>query len=264
MFRIGQRGLCLLRSNLKGLVTRCCQTQAQQDSGSKLHLLMLVIPVSAFGLGTWQVFRLQWKLGLIKSLEERTTAPPLDPPENLDDLDTTALEYRRIRLTGQFNHEQEFHVFPRSLYEGSAESGGLGRQPKSGAHVITPFTLAQTGETILVNRGWVPKAKIDAEKRPEGQVSGEVTITGFIRKNDKRAPFAPKDDASRNRWHHRDAEAMAEVADCLPIQVDADAVNPRCYRHPGTTYPRICSNRSYFQYFFVVLFSHCFLFLCPL
>jgi cytochrome oxidase assembly protein ShyY1 len=26
-----------------------------------------------------------------------------------------------------------------------------------------------------------------------------------------------------NRWYFRDVEAMAEIANCLPIQVDADA-----------------------------------------
>jgi len=42
---------------------------------SKLHYLLLIIPVSTFGLGTWQIHRLQWKKGLIKELEERTTQP---------------------------------------------------------------------------------------------------------------------------------------------------------------------------------------------
>ena len=47
-------------------------TEAQE---SKLHYLLLIIPVSTFGLGTWQIHRLQWKKGLIKELEERTTQP---------------------------------------------------------------------------------------------------------------------------------------------------------------------------------------------
>ena len=57
-------------------------TQApEQAKESKAHLLLLFIPVTTFGLGTWQVFRRQWKLGLIRELEERTTGPPIDPPE---------------------------------------------------------------------------------------------------------------------------------------------------------------------------------------
>jgi len=34
--------------------------------------LLFIIPLTTFGLGTWQIYRLRWKLGLIKKLEERT------------------------------------------------------------------------------------------------------------------------------------------------------------------------------------------------
>jgi len=39
-----------------------------------------VIPVAAFGLGTWQVYRRQWKLSLIADLEKRTMADPVPFP----------------------------------------------------------------------------------------------------------------------------------------------------------------------------------------
>lgn len=53
----------------------------RQANNSKAHLLLLLIPATTFGLGTWQIYRLQWKLGLIKDLEERTTCPPMEMPE---------------------------------------------------------------------------------------------------------------------------------------------------------------------------------------
>lgn len=37
-------------------------------------ILLLLVPITTFGLGTWQIFRLQWKVGLIKDLEMRTSA----------------------------------------------------------------------------------------------------------------------------------------------------------------------------------------------
>lgn len=35
-----------------------------------------MIPVTSFGLGCWQVYRLQWKLGLIDMMKAKTNATP--------------------------------------------------------------------------------------------------------------------------------------------------------------------------------------------
>jgi len=51
------------------------------EKESKLHYLLLIIPISTFGLGTWQIYRLQWKRGLIQELEKRTTDAVRDLPE---------------------------------------------------------------------------------------------------------------------------------------------------------------------------------------
>ena len=44
-----------------------------------------------------------------------------------------------------FDHSEEIHVLPRSLNEGPHGAGGLGRKPKSGAHIITPFDITESG-----------------------------------------------------------------------------------------------------------------------
>lgn len=44
---------------------------------------MQVVPISAFGLGTWQVRRKQWKENLIQDLESKTKYPAIDFPEKL-------------------------------------------------------------------------------------------------------------------------------------------------------------------------------------
>jgi len=135
-----------------------------------MYHLLLIIPISTFGLGTWQIFRLQWKRNLIQELNTRTTEPVQDLPENVGDLSSKDSEYRRVRLRGKFDHSEEIHVLPRSLNEGERSGGGLGRRPKSGAHIITPFEIADSRQRILVNRGWVPKDKIEPKKRLQGQV----------------------------------------------------------------------------------------------
>lgn len=46
-------------------------------------LLLTAMPVISFGLGTWQVYRLQWKKSLIKQLEDRTMREPLEITDRL-------------------------------------------------------------------------------------------------------------------------------------------------------------------------------------
>lgn len=41
-----------------------------------------VVPGAAFALGCWQTLRLQWKLALIKELEEKTTKAAIEFPVN--------------------------------------------------------------------------------------------------------------------------------------------------------------------------------------
>ena len=49
--------------------------------GNKVWLLIL--PFASFCLGTWQIFRLRWKVGLVENLEKRTTQPPIAIPAEL-------------------------------------------------------------------------------------------------------------------------------------------------------------------------------------
>lgn len=53
---------------------------AAPGTGQKRKLWLLIIPVTTFCLGTWQVYRLQWKLDLIADLERRTKKEVIDIP----------------------------------------------------------------------------------------------------------------------------------------------------------------------------------------
>lgn len=48
-------------------------------------------------------------------------------------------------MQGTFDHAEEIHLAPRSLNEGAHGGGSLGRKPKSGAQIITPFEISGTG-----------------------------------------------------------------------------------------------------------------------
>ena len=59
--------------------TATTDAEAGQRGFNKINLLLLA-PAVTFGLGTWQVYRLQWKKNLIKELETKTNAEPVDLP----------------------------------------------------------------------------------------------------------------------------------------------------------------------------------------
>jgi surfeit locus 1 family protein len=78
---------------------------------------------------------------------------------------------------------------------------------------------------VLVNRGWVPKGKMDPRTRPNGQIEGEINLTAVVRTQDNRSLFGPKNDPDNNYWVWRDIEGMSKRANTSPIFVDADATS---------------------------------------
>ncbi|MCJ8748658.1 hypothetical protein PDJAM_G00167170 [Pangasius djambal] len=196
--------------------------QEEQSEDSILKWFLLLIPLTTFGLGTWQVKRRQWKLKLIKDLHILTTADPIPLP--IDPAELKDLEYRRVKVRGRFDHSRELYILPRSLVDPereAREAGRLSSSAESGANVITPFHCTDLGITILVNRGYVPKNKIRPETRTKGQVTDEVDLVGVVRLTEQRKPFVPQNNVEANRWHYRDLEAMAKATDAEEIFIDA-------------------------------------------
>ncbi|XP_053328638.1 surfeit locus protein 1 isoform X2 [Spea bombifrons] len=141
-------------------------------------------------------------------------------PEELRDL-----EYCPVKVRGHFDHSRELYILPRTLVDPekeARESGRISSSTESGAHIITPFYCSDLGIPILVNRGFVPKKKMNPETRLKGQVAGEVELVGIVRLTEIRKPFVPENDPQRNLWHYRDLSAMARAAGTEPILIDAD------------------------------------------
>ncbi|XP_075229461.1 surfeit locus protein 1 isoform X1 [Lycorma delicatula] len=188
------------------------------------ELLLLTVPIGTFGLGTWQVKRREWKLNLIKDLEKRLSEPPIDLPEDLAEL--SSLEYRKVKVEGKFDHSNELYLGPRMLLSGGesvAKSGllSVGAKKNVGHHVVTPFILSDSGKRILVNRGWVPTAMLNANKRLEGQIEDEVELVGIVRLHEERSTFMPSNQPQIRVYHYRDLKKMAKKTNTLRVFLDA-------------------------------------------
>lgn len=187
-----------------------------------MGIFLLIVPIGTFCLGTWQVQRRQWKLNLIAELDEKTKTSTIPFPENLDELED--LEYRRVKLTGTFDHSREIFLGPRPLMvAGDVNQAGSGliSSGQSGFLVITPFKMADRDLTVLVNRGWVPRKQKNPDSRVESQVEGLVEVEAVVRKTEKRAPFMPENKKGALVFLYRDVPTMSQILNTAPIFLDA-------------------------------------------
>ncbi|XP_045509786.1 surfeit locus protein 1 [Colias croceus] len=198
-----------------------------KEPGEIFKWILMVIPAGSFGLGCWQVYRLQWKLELIDAMQSKTNASPVDMPLDFEEL--KKMEYRPVKVRGEFLHDKEILIGPRALIESDSHmqrTGSLVSDPKKnqGWLVVTPFKLAETGEVILINRGWIPQHMRPKEKRQPSMVTGEIELTGTVRLTETRGPFMPKNNPIKGSWFYRDLHQMSAYLDCAPVWLDAKGI----------------------------------------
>jgi surfeit locus 1 family protein len=185
-------------------------------------------------LGVWQLQRLAWKEALIARVAMRmqmSFVPPVPAEAEWPNVNAEQHEYRHVRVIGTFRHDLE-----ALCYELLSDAKGKFFGP--GYWVLTPLETAG-GATFIVNRGFVPLERRDAATRREGQVTGRVTVIGFLRLPERRSWFTPADDPARGIWQERDPAAIAKaygLARAAPFFIDADSTpNPGGLPQGGET-----------------------------
>lgn len=178
------------------------------------------------GLGVWQGFiRLPQKMALIAAVNGHMAAAPVSLDTILA-MEPDDAQYRRVTIRGRFDHAKEAYVF-------TTDASGAAVY-----HVLTPFKT-ETGKTLMIDRGEVPKALLSPSTRAEGNPPGDVQLTGVWRAPDAPGLFTPAPDAAHRIWFARDLAAIA-AADHLklsaPVLIEADATpNPGGWPKGGQT-----------------------------
>jgi len=192
-------------------------------------LILLAVLGILVGLGTWQVQRLYWKEGLLADIAARKDAPAV-PLSAIEAMAASGgdIEYRVVTATGHYLNNKERHFLAT-----------YGEQP--GFHIYTPLQLAD-GRYVFVNRGFVPSDAKEPEKRKQGQLTGEQTLTGLARAKLAEQPSGmPDNDLAKNIFFWRDLDAMASSDGLpkdkvLPFFIDADKTpNPEGLPVGGVT-----------------------------
>lgn len=206
------------------------QEQAPRLHSSALRKILAVCAAVAvlllLALGTWQVFRLQWKLDLMEKVDTRVHAKPVAAPEPAQWAQVNAAndEYRHVTLTGVYLPEYTTRV------QATTDLG-------SGYWLLTPL-CTQSGHIVIINRGYIGQEAAKRLPAPSATSAGKavcatvadrpaVTINGLLRLPETGRAFLRHNDPANHRWFARDVAAIAQArgfdgAMVAPFFVDTD------------------------------------------
>ena len=141
-------------------------------------------------LGTWQLYRLQWKLELISQITSGLNSKPIEYSKSVKK------NYQRVTSIGRFNFDKQIYLY------------SLNEKGKPGYDVITPFKTNKN-ENVLINRGWIDK-DLKGNSKINLKIGAEQKIVGLIRKIYKANIFKPSNDTANNVWFSIDLEDLRD------------------------------------------------------
>lgn len=128
-------------------------------------------------LGSWQIYRLNWKLNLISQIENSLKNPPIE----LSKADKK--NYLRIKTSGIIDFSKQIYLY------------NLNEEGKPGFDVINPIEI--NNENFLINRGWIPFEK---KNLLEINSFNEKNFKGTLKIQNKPSYFKPPNDIEQNYW----------------------------------------------------------------
>ena len=135
-----------------------------------VYFIILVL----ISLGSWQLYRLNWKLNLITQIKNSLKNNPIE----LSKVDKK--NYLRIKTSGKIDFEKQIYLYNLS------DSG------KPGFEVINPITI--NNENYLINRGWI---SFDQKDQSEINFVNEDKIIGTLKLQSKASIFKPENDVKK-------------------------------------------------------------------
>ena len=134
-----------------------------------LTFAALFVAAGTFSLGQWQLRRADQKQTLQAAVEAKKVLPALNNHALLAIKSIADKLHRTATIQGEWQTRHTVYLDNRPM------SG------KTGFWVLTPLVLRDTGQVILVQRGWAPRNFNDRAVLPDVQTpTGVVTISGRI------------------------------------------------------------------------------------
>ena len=128
-------------------------------------------------LGSWQLYRLNWKLNLLSEIDSSLRNDPVEFSK------VDKKNYLRIKTSGIVDFNKQIYLY------------NLNESGKPGFEVINPIII--NNENYLINRGWIP---FDKKDKPEINLINERNIIGTLKLQHKASTFKPENDINKNYW----------------------------------------------------------------
>ena len=122
-------------------------------------------------LGSWQLYRLSWKLDLINQIENSLK----NEPAELSGIEEK--NFLRVKTSGKINFQKQIYLY------------NLNENGKPGFEVINPILI--NNKNYLINRGWIP---FDKKNKAEINLINQNNIVGTLKTQSKANSFKPKND----------------------------------------------------------------------
>ncbi|MDC1003005.1 SURF1 family protein [Candidatus Pelagibacter sp.] len=144
-----------------------------------VYFIILVL----LSLGSWQLYRLNWKLDLISEIEHSLKINPVELSKSNNK------NYLRIKTSGTVDFDKQIYLY------------NLNNSGKPGFEVINPILIGN--ENYLINRGWIP---FDKKDKAEINLINTNRIIGTLKKQSKANSFKPENDIEKNYWFTLDRD----------------------------------------------------------
>ena len=157
------------------------------DARSWAFAVVAILATAVFvRLGAWQLERLVERRAHNDERTALASSPPVELPGTSTALSSDSLLWRRVRLTGTWDYDNEIVI------RGRAALGS------PGVHLVTPLRL-EGSPAVLVLRGWLPAADgLSADfqsARPapdDPQRDGTVVVTGRVFPGESSSAIPPR------------------------------------------------------------------------
>ena len=148
-----------------------------------VYFIILVL----ISLGSWQLYRLSWKLDIIKQIEDSLKNNPVELSE------VEEKNFLRIKTSGKIDFDKQIYLY------------NLNESGKPGFEVVNPILI--DNENYLINRGWIP---FNQKGQSEINFIDEDEIIGTLKLQSKASTFKPENDIEKNYWFTLDRDDIFE------------------------------------------------------